>query len=117
MGFGPQAIVCQTVCSEYKNTVDFCIFTMYSLTMLNSLIHSSSLNIPLHFLHTQSCHLQIMTFLALPFQSLNLLFIYLFSCLTGLTRTSRTTLHEIRQFFCFIPYLKGKAFIIPPLCV
>lgn len=110
--------------SEHKNLVDFCVFTMWSLTMLNSLIHSSGFTIPLHFLYTQSCHLQIMTFLVLPFQSLNL-----FSCLVGLTRTSRRTLHEIRYNSAFTLFLTlrkqpslshyyvCKIFIIPLLCM
>ena len=90
-----------------RNTIDFCMLTLYSVTVLKSVIVVGGLFVnSLGFFHMQSYHLWINTPLFLPFQSDCLLFLFL----NQLVKNSSWMLNrsDEREYPCFVSYNKGE---------
>ena len=89
----------------YRNPIDFCMFILYSATLLNSLVRGFLDS--LRFLCRQSCHLQIGTVL---FLSSNLPDCYFLFCFTVPAGTSSTTSNKSGESkLALFPKIKEKA--------
>ena len=99
----------------YRNPSDFCVFTLYPATLLNSLISFSnflivSLGFSMYSIMSSANSETFTSFLIwVPF--------FPFSSMIAVARTSRTMLNNSGEngYSCFVPYLRGNAFSFSPL--
>ena len=91
----------------FRSTIDFCVFILYPVNLLNSLIISGSFSLDWNFLCRPSCHLQI----GVLFFLFDLHIFISFSCIMPLAKTSSTMLNKNGEsgHSCFVLELRGGA--------
>lgn len=92
----------------FRSTIDFCVFILYPVNLLNSLIISGSFSLDWNFLCRPSCHLQI----GVLFFLFDLHIFISFSCIMPLAKTSSTMLnnHGGSGHLRFVLSLMGETF-------
>ena len=102
----------------YRNASDFCVLTLYSATLLNSLISSSnflilSLEFSMCTIMSSANSESFTSFFLIWIPSIYLFF----STLIAIARTSRIMLNSSgeRGHPCLVPNLRGNAFSFSPL--